>query len=109
MSDETRMAEDEQAVEALRRLLVQEEPLPLGARSRWQARLRRESRRTALGRAPLVVLGLAAFLGACALVGPAGFTGWTWAAFLAGGAAYSMGVRALVGWQGGRRTGSAGR
>lgn len=96
MNDQLLEKDDEMAVAEMRKILLPVEPLPLGMKSRWEAALHREARERQPGRLALGVLGAVAFIGACAIVGPEGFTGWAWTAFLGGGIVYSLYARALI-------------
>lgn len=96
MNDQLRDHDDERAVVEMRRILLPVEPLPLGMKSRWQATLQREARERQPGKLALGVLGAVAFIGACAVVGPEGFTGWASTAFVGGGIVYSLYARALI-------------
>ena len=97
MDDIADRSEDDRAVEELRKILLPVEPLPLGLRSRWEARIQQEARETRQGSLALTTLALAAFLGGCAVAGPEAFGGWMWTALVGGAAAYSIGVRRLIG------------
>jgi hypothetical protein len=96
MNDQLRDHDDETAVEEMRKILLPVEPLPLGVKSRWEAALQREARERQPGRLALGVLGAVAFIGACAIVGPEGFTGWAWTTFVGGGIVYSLSAKALI-------------
>ena len=96
MNDQLRDRDDEMAVAEMRRILLPVEALPLGMKSRWEAALQREARQRQPGRLALGVVGGVAFIGACAIVGPEGFTGWAWTIFVGGGIVYSLNVRALM-------------
>jgi hypothetical protein len=96
MNDQLMGNDDEIAVAELRKILLPVEPLPLGMKSRWEATLQREARERQPGRLALGVLAAVAFIGACAVVGPEGFTGWAWTTFVGGGIVYSLYTRALI-------------
>jgi hypothetical protein len=96
MSHQLHDQDDEMAVAEMRKILLPIEPLPLGMKSRWEATLQREARERRPGKLALGVLGAVAFVGACAVVGPEGFAGWTWTTFVGGGIVYSLYARALI-------------
>jgi len=96
MNDQLWDQDDEMAVAEMREILLPVEPLPLGMKSRWEAALQREARERQPGGLALGVLGAVAFIGACAIVGPEGFTGWVWTTFVGGGIAYSLYAKALI-------------
>ena len=88
---------DEPKVEALRRFLNVEEPLPLGMRSRTEARVSAERGRAARpGVSFPVVLGLAGFIGGSALQGLQAHSATLIMVLAAGSVAYGLGLRHLV-------------
>jgi len=89
---------DERKVRLLRRLLNVEEPVPLGLRSRVEARVAAERRRGAPPGIILpAVLGLAGFIGGSAMYGLQLHSGGLIAVLALGSALYGAAMRRLVG------------
>jgi hypothetical protein len=88
---------DERKVEALRRVLNAEEPLPLGMRSRMEAGVAAERRRKPMpGFAFPTVLGLACFIGGSALQGLQAPSVTLGVVLTLGSVAYGVALRRLV-------------
>lgn len=88
---------DERNVQVLRRLLNVEEPVPLGMRSRVEARLARSRREDVRpGLSVPAVLGLTGFVGGSALYGLEVHSGTLVALLALGSALYGVGIRRLV-------------
>ena len=88
---------DERKVEALRRLLNVEEPLPLGMRSRIEARMAAERRgKVKVGLAFPTVLGLVCFVGGSALHGLQVSSAALFTVLALGSVLYGIGLQRLV-------------